>query len=209
LLTQSAPFSVVSTGTWVVSFAVGGRPGELDPMRDTLANVDAQGRAVPSARFMGGREFDLLTGGDVREPDAQVLQRVIDDGIMILPSIVEGSGPYPKRKAEWDRANVPDVQNAAASLYAALMTRTCLELIGAAGPTIVEGPFAANRIYCSALRSLTGRKVVALPGMTGTSLGAALLAGADIRPRFETGEVPPLPAAFDRYAAEWQDAAGR
>ncbi|MGH7004626.1 MAG: FGGY family carbohydrate kinase, partial [Alphaproteobacteria bacterium] len=43
LLTQSAPFSVVSTGTWVVSFAVGGRPGELDPMRDTLANVDAHG----------------------------------------------------------------------------------------------------------------------------------------------------------------------
>ena len=52
---------MVSTGTWVVIFAVGGDLDHLDPKRDTLANVDALGRAVPSARFMGGREFELLT----------------------------------------------------------------------------------------------------------------------------------------------------
>ncbi len=56
-----AALSVVSTGTWVVSFAVGGDLEGLDPKRDTLANVDAYGRAVPSARYMGGREFDMMT----------------------------------------------------------------------------------------------------------------------------------------------------
>nr|WP_245680290.1 hypothetical protein [Brucella inopinata] len=47
----------------MVSFAVGGNLDGLDPKRDTLANVDAYGRAVPSARYMGGREFDIMTDG--------------------------------------------------------------------------------------------------------------------------------------------------
>lgn len=63
LMEREGPFSVVSTGTWVVSFAVGGNLDGLDPERDTLANVDAYGRAVPSARYMGGREFDIMTEG--------------------------------------------------------------------------------------------------------------------------------------------------
>lgn len=51
----------------MVSFAVGGDMDGLDPGRDTLANVDAYGRAVPSSRFMGGREFEVLVRafGDV------------------------------------------------------------------------------------------------------------------------------------------------
>ncbi|TGP55948.1 carbohydrate kinase, partial [bacterium M00.F.Ca.ET.229.01.1.1] len=54
------PLTVVSTGTWVVSMAVGGGRVELDPARDTLVNVNALGDPVPSARFMGGREFSML-----------------------------------------------------------------------------------------------------------------------------------------------------
>ena len=33
---------------------------------------------------------------------------------------------------------------AAASFYAALMVAECLDLIGAEGPVIVEGPFGGN-----------------------------------------------------------------
>ncbi len=125
LITRTSPFSVVSTGTWVVSFAVGGRLDQLDPARDTLANVDAYGKPVPSARFMGGREFDLLTGGNAVEPDTDVLEKVIREQFMILPSVVHGSGPYPAR--EVNRLNdksrsVPEL-NATASLYTALMTK--------------------------------------------------------------------------------------
>ncbi len=60
LMTHKPPFAVVSTGTWVVSMAVGGRQVALDPMRDTLVNVNAFGDPVPSARFMGGREFETI-----------------------------------------------------------------------------------------------------------------------------------------------------
>lgn len=207
LITRTSPFSVVSTGTWVVSFAVGGRLDQLDPARDTLANVDAYGKAVPSARFMGGREFDLLTGGSTLEPDADTLNQVIREQFMILPSIVQGSSPYPAQDPIRlnDGSRSAAELNAAASLYTALMTNTCLELIGAAGPTIVEGPFSRNRTYLSALRSLTGREIVASPGSTGTSLGAALLAGARCPFKPASDDVEPLSEAFDLYARNWRD----
>ena len=50
------PFTVISTGTWVIIMAVGGT-ARLDPEADMLANVDVHGRTVPTARFMGGREY--------------------------------------------------------------------------------------------------------------------------------------------------------
>ncbi|MBA8879334.1 FGGY-family carbohydrate kinase [Phyllobacterium myrsinacearum] len=206
-MTRSSPFSVVSTGTWVVLFAVGGRLDQLDQERDTLANVDAYGKAVPSARFMGGREFNLLTGGNAIAPDTETLEHVIRDQVMLLPSLVKGTGPFPDREAVWPNgeARTPAERTAAASLYAALMTQISLELIGAEGATVVEGPFARNVVYLSALRSLTKREVVALPGSTGTSLGAALLAGATIPTQAKIGNVQPLDAAFDAYAKAWRD----
>ncbi|MEO1240205.1 MAG: FGGY family carbohydrate kinase, partial [Pseudomonadota bacterium] len=62
LLGRTPPFSVVSTGTWVIAMGVGATPKPLDPTRDTLVNVNALGNPVPSARFMGGREHDLALG---------------------------------------------------------------------------------------------------------------------------------------------------
>ena len=41
--------------------AVGGT-ARLDPKADMLANVDVCGVPVPTARFMGGREFSVLAG---------------------------------------------------------------------------------------------------------------------------------------------------
>jgi sugar (pentulose or hexulose) kinase len=57
-----------------------------------------------------------------------------------------------------------------------MMTKVCLDLTGAAGPIIVEGPFASNLLYIEALSKVTGRLVVPVAGSTGTSVGAALLA---------------------------------
>jgi sugar (pentulose or hexulose) kinase len=207
LVRRKSRFSVVSTGTWVVLFAVGGLLDQLDPNRDTLANVDAYGEAVPSARFMGGREFDQLTLGNTAEPDTETLARIIADQIMILPSIVHGSGPFPHHEAVWvnGEPTLAPERNAAASLYAAMMTETSLQLIGADGPTIVEGPFSRNRIYLAALRSLTSREVIASPGSTGTSLGAALLAGAKLPVVPNSEKIMPLDPRFDLYARRWRD----
>ena len=183
LVGRKPPFAVVSTGTWVVNFAVGVDIDHLDAARDTLANVDAYGRAVPSSRFMGGREFEMLTaelGQHDPESALAAMPKVIEEQIMLLPNLAAGSGPFPGRERRWinDAGASTDERWAAACLYLALMTDTCLGLIGAKGPVLVEGPFAANRAYLAALASLLGRDLIALPGSTGTSQGAALLAGA-------------------------------
>ncbi|WP_445504131.1 FGGY-family carbohydrate kinase [Microvirga sp. G4-2] len=209
LLQREAPFAVVSTGTWVVLFAVGGDLDHLDSERDTLANVDALGRAVPSARFMGGREFEILTGGQgTATPEA--VARVVEEGIFLTPSVVPGCGPYPH--AEHRIVNAPEGLDAdetyvAASLYAALMTRTCLDLTGAAGPIVVEGPFARNEFYIEALAKASGRQVIAVSGSTGTSVGAALLASdlsAAIAAQAEEHAVTFwLPESYQRYCRDW------
>lgn len=205
-----APFAVVSTGTWVVIFAVGGDLDHLDASRDTLANVDALGRAVPSARFMGGREFEVLTKGQgTATPEA--IDRVVEQRILLTPSVVPGCGPYPD--AEHRIVNAANGLNTdevcvAASLYSALMTKACLDLTRAAGPVIVEGPFARNSLYAEALSKAIGRQVVPVTSSTGTSVGAALLAlGSSASSSSQQGQAASfdqLPAGFQQYCAEWK-----
>ncbi|MBQ0823344.1 FGGY-family carbohydrate kinase [Microvirga sp. HBU67558] len=206
---HQAPFAVVSTGTWVVIFAVGGDLDHLDPTRDTLANVDALGRAVPSARFMGGREFELLTKGQgTATPDA--IRRIVDERILLTPGVVPGCGPFPAARHRVVNASNdlnPDETYVAASLYAALMTKACLDLTRAAGLVIVEGPFARNALYVEALSKAVGRAVIPVSGSTGTSIGAALLALGTSDPLAAREQPAPvlnqLPAAFHEYCAEW------
>ncbi|OLP57959.1 carbohydrate kinase [Xaviernesmea oryzae] len=208
LMARQGAFSVVSTGTWVVSFAVSGDLDHLDPARDTLANVDALGRAVPSARFMGGREYELLSEGLAPESTdaiAAAVPDVIARGLMVLPNAAPGSGPFPGRKGGWTQADsVSNAErHAAIALYLALMTAEGLSLLGRDGPILVEGPFCANPTYLAALSGVTGAEVLALQGSTGTSAGAALLTGA-IASKPEASAVAPLD--IGDYAARWHKA---
>jgi sugar (pentulose or hexulose) kinase len=89
------------------------------------------------------------------------------------------------------------------------MTAECLALIAADGPTVVEGPFARNRVILAALAELTGRPVEASTNATGTSAGAALLAlGPDATVTLggiDRGPWPGIPGFAD-YAAAWKAA---
>ena len=211
LLARQAPFTVVSTGTWVIVMSVGGAAQVLDPARDTLINVNAFGNPVPSSRFMGGREFSLLIGDRAVDPSEAEIEAVLAGPVLLTPSIDQGSGPFQHREAEWLPAEptAPGERFAAVSFYLAMMTATCLELIGARGDTIVEGPFGQNRFFIKMLATASGRRVVASKGSTGTSIGAALLcAGEGFRHEggAETAVVPE-PKWFS-YAAKWREAVG-
>ncbi|RUU83845.1 carbohydrate kinase, partial [Mesorhizobium sp. M7A.T.Ca.TU.009.01.1.2] len=96
---------------------------------------------------------------------------------------------------------------AAISFYLALMTATCLDLIGADGPTTVEGPFARNRLFVGMLAAATARAVVGSEAATGTSIGAALLA-SDRPATHGKGEriEPPVDPAWADYVSAWRGA---
>lgn len=208
VLGRPAPFSVVSTGTWVVVMSVGSRAVTLDPARDALINVNALGQPVNSARFMGGREYEVIRAGQVTGATEADRTEVLADGLMLLPSVEPGSGPFPGRVARWHPAE-PDVgsgqRDIALSWYLALMTNVCLDLTGGRGPVLVEGPFARNGDYLDMLAAASAREVIRSEAGTGTSIGAALL----LRPVPVAGSAPPplrrvIAPDLMAYAQKWQ-----
>ncbi len=209
LLARDGPFAVVSTGTWVVAMAVGAGAPPLDPARDTLVNVDAFGAPTPSARFMGGRAFELLRG-ETAPPGADDVAAALAGRCFLLPSVEGASGPFPGQRGGWSmQAAAPGEKGAALAFYLALMTAECLALIGAVGRIVVEGPFGRNALFLDMLAASTGRPVFTSATATGTSIGAALLGAADPRPPALTAHrLTGDGAALRAYARAWRDAVG-
>lgn len=203
---HEVPFTILSTGTWAIAMTVGGDTGRLDPLRDSLANVDAFGRPVPTARFMGGREFDMLAPGGA-EPDADDIAAVISGDVQALPSFVPGVGPFPQSVGRWTVA--PETlsagqRTAAVSLYLALVTEACLGLCGLGREIVIEGPLARNTLFAAALGRLTGATVSASGDATGTSLGASMLFGGPAGSSAGTAIAPLDHPGFDAYAKRWR-----
>ena len=206
-----APCGVLSTGTWMIVMALGGRAVELDPARDVLVNVNALGQPVPTARFMGGREMEEIMGGRIVEPSDGELRGVLERRVMAMPSLHPDTGPFPGKRFGWVGGE-PDggARMAAASFYAALMGAECLALAGAEGPVIVEGAFGGNLAFLRMLATATGRVVRGAGQGAGTGLGAALLAGplqAKGPAALEVGpESDPL---WTGYVGAWREAVAR
>lgn len=215
LLSHVSPFSVVSTGTWVIAMAIGGRTGGLDPDKDVVVNVSAHGSPVPSARFMGGREHDLAAGQFYTQPSDDDLTDILTRGIMLLPAVEPTSGPFKGQSARWQGAEPPPgsaARGTTVALYLALVTQACLANIGHAGPIVVEGPFARNRLFLRMLAVATGCPVIASKGATGTSQGAALLVRQKpvpiAAPVTLHAEDDPAREALQSYAGKWRELAG-
>jgi len=206
---HQTPFTILSTGTWAISMTVGGDTGKLDHTRDSLANVDAFGRPVPTARFMGGREFDTMVGKSIVEPTEGDIDAVITGDVQALPTFAAGVGPFGNKTGRWTvepNDLTPGQRTAAASLYLALVTRECLDLCGLGHSITIEGPLARNALFGSALAALSGKPVHASGDGTGTSLGASLLFGG--QPAHEQHDSPIAPLehpGFADYVARWRD----
>jgi sugar (pentulose or hexulose) kinase len=126
--------------------------------------------------------------------------------------LIRRTGPFQGSPAKWthkEKTLTDGQRMAALSFYLALMTATCLELIGADGPIISEGPFAKNRLYSAMLEAASGRPVIVETGSkSGTSIGAALLTGHSV-PKAPFPHRVQISAAMDLYAALWQERTGQ
>ena len=185
------------------------RADGLDPERDVLANVDAFGRPVPTARFMGGREYAAIAGPDPVPSEPADVQTVIDHGAFALPSFVPGVGPFGGGRGRFEGPVdelAPAARSALADLYQALVARECLSLAGTGARIVVEGPLARNVSACGLIAALAGVPVHPSPDATGTAMGAALLLDPPDAP---SGLVPAAEAAplavsgLAGYAERW------
>ncbi len=211
LLAQDQPFSVVSTGTWVIVMTMGGREVTLDPQRDTLINVNAFGQPVTSARFMGGREYEVIRADGHATATNADLRAVLDDRLFLLPAVEPATGPFQGHQMQWTAPEntIPAARrDVALSFYLALMTAECLQMTGAAGPVVVEGPFSRNRQYLDMLAAATGLLIAPARSQTGTAIGAAMLFGGQAPAPLPDSALPVDPA-MRRYADHWRETQAR
>ena len=178
--TEEEPFCVVSTGTWFVVMAHGSSLEVLREEMDMLANVDAFGEPVMTARFMGGREYASICGDDglLAHPSVADLEAVLASGTLALPSFADQGGPFSAQagKIVGHAPTAPRYRAALAAMYCALMTDYCLELLKATGDIIVEGRLASNEAFTSALAALRApQPVFRSLGETGSLHGGVLL----------------------------------
>lgn len=210
LLSRREPFTVISTGTWVIIMAVGGK-GRLDPEADMLANVSVLREPVPTARFMGGREFSVLAGNAPVDADEDDVARVIASGVLALPAFSDQGGPFAAKKGvlQGEEPTTLQARAALATLYCALMTAHMLRRLDAPGDLIVEGGFARSPAFAAVLaRLMSGRRVLIAPTSAGASAGAAMLAHwGEPRPRLrlESASVWRMPG-LEAYHERWERA---
>jgi len=88
------------------------------------------------------------------------------------------------------------------------MTDLMLDLVGARGPILLEGPFAANGTYVAALAALRPASGLR-PSLDalGTSLGAAMLVDSDMKVEMPAPVTAP-DLGLGPYRARWRTLAG-
>jgi sugar (pentulose or hexulose) kinase len=210
-------YTVLSTGTWFI--AMRSSPEKVDTSvlperRDCLVNVNAFGVPIPSARFMGGRETEILEDGpdrvDICACTGELVRRsgaLVENGVYALPSFQKGVGPYPDHKGNW--IGRPDDQlgrRAAAGLYLALMTDVALGLIGSCERLVIEGRFVADTVFARTLASLRPEQTVWLaPSSNSVCHGALSLVAPGLALESELVPVEPAPFPVARYAGGWRE----
>lgn len=219
---QRGDTTVLSTGTWFVAMRTpsGGRLTELANLpgdRDCLVNVDSNADPVPSARFMGGREIEILMGAGGRvenetsHEDEAAAAAVIANGAMILPTFAAGAGPYGNCSGRWLSTPSDPLQRwAAVCLYAALLGDSALELIGSKDCLIIEGRFSASSLFTAALAALRpDMAVYAAPSSIDVSLGALTLLQPSLPCGAALARVRPLKTDLKDYRKRWRQECSR
>lgn len=210
--------TLLTTGTWTIAMAPGAQAPALRPERDELVNVAVDGRPVPTARFMGGREFEAVCAGappSLATHDA--LAAVVAAGWSVTPSFADAGGPFLGQSgAVWCLGQpvaggvlaVPAaLRPALAALYCAQVSSVLVRALGADGPVIVEGPLARNPAFVTALAALAGDVVRSDDPLEGTARGTWQLARRGVRSPVHRDRVdPPSPAlatALRRHHDTW------
>ena len=198
-------FTVVSSGTWTIVMANRGDLRRLVEQRDMLANVNAFGEPVATARYMGGREYEAIAqSGD--EPTVDAVIEVLSQGAIALPSFAS-AGPFAGRPGRIEGAeSLRATQRAAlATIYSALMTAVLIESLGTAGEIFVDGPLARNPLFARLLAACVPVGTVrTYPQGSGTRV-AAHLAGLPSPAAGALHSVVPLrlPGLLE-YQANWR-----
>ena len=175
-------FTLLSTGTWIISFDTDAGMMTLDHAKDIVANKDVLGRTVACSRFFGGKEFEIIAkGADGSNASLAAVAELISNGTMALPSFTDSGGPAPntgdKGRIIGNLPATNEHRASLASLYCALMMSESLDALHSGHSIIVDGPFSQNEVFLKLLASMRPSQTVFASHLRdGTATGAACLA---------------------------------
>jgi L-fuculokinase len=192
------PMAVVSSGTWTIVMSRGSPLHRLKEEHGMMANVDAFGVPVATARNMGGREYALIAGerGLRCTPTMRALDSVMKQDAMVWPAMLEPPA-----------ALIVAERCALATLYSALMVDLWLAVLAARGDVVIDGPLARNALFPALLRALRpSQNVLVVRGEVGTAAAARALASSRAAPvETAAADALPLPSSLERYRSAWRD----
>jgi sugar (pentulose or hexulose) kinase len=176
-LNHSAAFTLVTTGTWIISMNTGSDLDSLIESKDMLANLNILGLPVACARYMGGREFDIICSKSGSSASACYeladLRHILDNQLLALPSF-EASGPFAHQQGQ-----LPDdgySGSALATLYTALMIDYELELLKSDQDIFIGSASQKNPLLCQLLATLRpSQNIFMSDDQAGTVTGAWLI----------------------------------
>jgi L-fuculokinase len=191
---QTEALTIVSSGTWTVLMAPGATADALVASQDMLGNVDVTGRMTPTARFMGGREFEAIAAGaDPQAASIETLRQLVASQTFALPSFTHQGGPFADRVGTLEqggqvldkspplRLNASERATLAAT-YCAQLTAWLIHYLWAGSAVqksrvVVEGPLAHNTIFMLVLQSILPNSLClsSIDALEGTARGAWLL----------------------------------
>lgn len=201
--------TVVSTGTWVISMVAGGSP-RLYEERDMLANVNVLGQPVPTARYMGGREFEAILQAPIPQgSDWGWVEQILRQGIYALPAFSDNGGAFSRIRGQFlpYRPDTAELRYALASLYSALMVDMQLDWLESGQAIYLEGSFSQNPFIPALLAALRPQQQV-FPSSeaAGTALGAFYLAHwGEAKAELGKQAIAPAPVAgLVSYKQAWR-----
>lgn len=191
--------TVVSSGTWTVLMAPGASTLGLHDRDDMLANVDVLGRVTPTARFMGGREFEtILEDALPEEATVEGIQKLLKNKVQIMPSWTQQGGPFRRLSGHvMSNENIyhspigdhftNDMRASMAALYCAQVTVYLINRLWRndhqvhsrkCNRVVIDGPLVKNKVYLSVVQALIPFIEIYIneESLEGTARGAWILA---------------------------------
>jgi len=188
-------FTLVSTGTWYIIFNQKNSLIKLNPRLDMLANIDVYGKAVPTMRFMGGREYDTLI------KKFKILSNVKPQDNFKFEDYLIYPGYAPGGAFKFNKLNTRKFLSLKKGqiyylicLYIAFELNFCLDKMNSKNTIILDGPITKNSTMMNLLSSLRpDQKILKNKKEVGTSLGATNLFDIKRKNRLDTKIIKSVP----------------
>ena len=201
-------FTLISTGTWYIIFNQKTSLANLNPNLDMLANIDVFGKAVPTIRFMGGREYDYLTKIFRIPSNTRCIKNFNYSDYLIYPSYASGGAfkKYNINTSLFKRLNKGQIYFLIC-VYISFVINFCLNKMKSSNTIILDGPITKNETIMKILSTLRIKQTVLKNKKEiGTSLGATNLFNIKRKNKLQTITINKYQnQSFEKIYKNWEN----